>query len=66
MGYTSGARNLLQRHFKKVTAGSWFAEGAVFVPSCAAASLERTRGVCEKGIHPLWDDVVWEDDEHAS
>ncbi|NBX17223.1 MAG: hypothetical protein EBR09_07650 [Proteobacteria bacterium] len=63
LSYKSASRNLLQRHFKKVTNGSWFAEGAVFLPLCTAASIERRWGVCAKGRHPLWDDVLWQNDD---
>jgi hypothetical protein len=58
--YTSASRNLLQRHFRKVTAGSWFAEGAVLVPACVAASVERTWGVGSRQLHPRWGDVAWQ------
>jgi len=59
--YTSASRNLLQRHFRKVTAGSWFAEGAVLVPACVAASVKRTWGAGSGQLHPRWDDVAWQD-----
>jgi hypothetical protein len=57
--YTSDSRNLLQRHFRKVTAGSWFEGGAVIVPTQVADSVERTWGLEQKQPHPKWGGVVW-------
>jgi hypothetical protein len=57
--YTSGPRNLLQRHFRKVTAGSWFEGGAVIVLKPVAESVERTWGLEQKQPHPKWGGVVW-------
>ena len=59
--YTSGLRNLLQRHFKKVTSGEWFAGGAVLVPTPIADSVERTWGRGARHPHPMWDIIVWEE-----
>ena len=59
--YTSGLRNLLQRHFKKITAGEWFAGGAVLVPTRVAESIERTWGRGSRQPHPKWVGVVWEE-----
>lgn len=59
--YTSGLRNLLQRHFKKVTAGEWFASGAVLVQTQVADSVERTWGRGTRQLHPKWDNVTWEE-----
>ena len=60
-GYSSGLRNLLQRHFKKVSAGEWFSSGTVLVPAAEAESLERTWGRSTRQPHPNWDNVLWED-----
>ena len=57
--YTSDPRNLLQRHFRKVTAGSWFEGGAVIVLTPVAESVERTWGLEQKQPHPKWGGVVW-------
>jgi len=57
--YTSDPRNLLQCHFRKVTAGSWFEGGAVIVLTPVAESVERTWGLEQKQPHPKWGGVVW-------
>uniref|UniRef100_A0A7S0EY56 Uncharacterized protein n=1 Tax=Hanusia phi TaxID=3032 RepID=A0A7S0EY56_9CRYP len=57
--YTSGLRNALQRHFKKVTVGEWFSDGAVLVPCTVADSVQRTWGRGNRQPHPKWDDVQW-------
>ena len=57
--YTSDPRNLLQRHFRKVTAGSWFEGGAVMVLTPVAESVERTWGLEQKQPHPKWGGVGW-------
>jgi hypothetical protein len=59
--YTSGLRNLLQRHFKKVTTGEWFSSGAVLVHTPVANSVERTWGRGARQPHPKWDNVTWEE-----
>ena len=64
--YTSDSRNLLQRHFRKVTAGSWFEGGAVIVPTQVAESVERTWGLEQKQPHPKWGGVVWSSRSHAA
>jgi hypothetical protein len=58
--YTSCLRNLLQRHFKKVTHGEWFASGAIVVPMADANSVERTWGRGSRIPHPKWETVAWE------
>jgi hypothetical protein len=58
--YTSCLRNLLQRHFKKVTMGEWFASGAILVPMAEANSVERTWGRGARNPHPKWETIAWE------
>ena len=58
--YTSCLRNLLQRHFKKITGGEWFASGAILVPKAEANSVERTWGRGVRNPHPKWESVEWE------
>ncbi len=58
--YTSCLRNLLQRHFKKVTHGEWFASGTIVVPMADANSVERTWGRAARAPHPNWEIVAWE------
>jgi len=59
--YSSGLRNLMQRHFKKVTSGEWFSSGAVLVHTPIAESVERTWGRGNRQPHPKWDNVIWEE-----
>jgi hypothetical protein len=64
--YTSGLRHLLQRHFKKVTAGEWFAVGSVLVPLPMADSCERTWGRGTRMPHPKWETVYWQEERSCS